>query len=429
MLKLEEWMDIKDLHRQGYSIRKITEITGHSRNTIRRKLKEKTPQSFTPGSRGSKLDPYKDYITHRFLECGLSGIRLLEEIKPMGYIGSVDVVCRFLQTLRTQSVAALKATVRFETPPGQQGQADWAYCGRFPDNAGNMVPIYAFVFVLGFSRMLFVRFTTSMDVSALIDCHQRAFEYLGGWPREILYDNMKQVKLGPNEWNPLFLDFANHYGFTPKTHRIRRPRTKGKVERMVFYVKDNFLNGRAFDGLADLNSQGLHWLNETANSRIHTTTGCRPFDLLLQEGLADIGSIAAYKVYPMHMVRVSVESFVNIGGSRYSVPPVHVGKSVIVTLREHRVIVRSGDLIASRAGAPSQGVIIAEHDEAEHPGSCIAAKEHLAELWKLSLASPDGPLPSWQMTFRQEVAATPLSIYEASAGCSSPTGYETEVAA
>jgi len=393
-------MDIKDLYRQGYSIRKIVEITGHSRNTIRRKLKEKTPQSFALGSRRSNLDPYKDYVTQRFEECGLSGVRLLEEIKPMGYTGSVDVVCRFLQTLRSQSAASAKSTVRFETPPGQQAQADWAYCGRFMDSSGNTVPIYAFVFVLGFSRMLYVRFTTSMDVSSLIACHQRAFEHLGGWPREILYDNMKQVKLGPSEWNPLFIDFANHYGFTPKTCRIRRPRTKGKVERMVFYVKDNFLNGRSFADMDDLNAQAIHWLDNTANVRVHATTGCKPADLLTQEGLTPIQTVKAYKVYPIRATDVGAEGFVRIGGSRYSVPPSYVGKAVTVTLRERRVVVRSGDLI------------IAEHDEADRPGSCVAAKEHLAELWKLSLASADGPLPNWQMSFRQDVAATPLKQYE-----------------
>jgi transposase len=397
-------MDIRDLQRQGYSIRQIARLTGHTRKTVTRKLAERSPEPFAAPARSSQLDPYKAYITNRFQECGLSGVRLLEEIRPMGYIGSVDVVRRFVQTLGPGSIASQKATVRFETPAGQQGQADWAYCGRFPDNSGQEVPIYGFVFVLGFSRLLFVRFTTCMGLPTLIDCHQRAFEYLGGWPREILYDNMKQVKLGPSDWNPMFLDFANHYGFTPKTHRIRRPRTKGKVERMVLYVKDNFLNGRAFDGLADLNLQGLHWLNETANSRIHATTRCRPFDLLLQEGLTPIHTIAAYKIYPTREAKVSAESFVHIGGSRYSVPPAYVGKTVIVTSQERRIIVRSGDLI------------IAEHEKADQPGSCVAAREHLAELWKLSLASPCGPIPNWQMTFRSDVAATPLSQYDVAAG-------------
>jgi len=263
-----------------------------------------------------------------------------------------------------------------------------------------MVPIYAFVFVLGFSRSLFVRFTTSMDVRVLIKCHQYAFEYLGGWPREILYDNMKQVRLGPNEWNPLFLDFATHYGFTLKTHRIRRPRTKGKVERMVFYVKDNFLNGRAFCSLDDLNAQSMHWLDNTANTRQHATTRCKPADLLAQEGLIPISSMPSYKVCPTWSAKVNSESFVQIQGSRYSVSPDHVGQSVVVMLREHKIIIRSGNLI------------IAEHDKAERRGSCVASKEHLSELWKLSLAACEGPLPHWQMNFRQDVAAAPLSQYD-----------------
>ena len=406
MLNMEEWMDIKGLHGQGYSIRKITEVTGYSRNTVRRKLRERTPQAFSMGPRTTKLDAYKDYVQRRFNECGLSGTRLIDEIKPMGYTGSIDTVRRFLATLRPMNAAAKKATVRFETPPGQQAQADWAYCGRFADNDGKMTAIYAFVFVLGFSRSLFVRFTTSMDVRVLIECHQRAFEYLGGWPREILYDNMKQVRVGPNQWNPLFLDFANHYGFTIKTHRVRRPRTKGKVERMVFYVKDNFLNGRSFSDLDDLNTQALHWLENTANARMHATTRCRPADLLAQEGLTPISSTPAYKVCPSWSMTVNAESFVRVQGSRYSVSPAHVGQSVFVTLREQKIIIRSGDLI------------IAEHDKADKKGSCVALKEHLSDLWKLSLANARGPLPHWQMSFRQEVAAAQLNQYDALAASS-----------
>src|SRR5699024_9374727 len=109
--------------------------------------------------------------------------------------------------------------------------------------------IYAFVMVLGFSRMLYVEFTHSMDLPTLILCHQHAFAYFGGIVGNILYDNMAQVRLpGTGEFHPLFADFAAHYGFAVKTHQVRRPRTKGKVERMVDYLKDNFLNGRSFAG-------------------------------------------------------------------------------------------------------------------------------------------------------------------------------------
>ena len=199
--------------------------------------------------------------------------------------------------MKRSTERAAKLTVRFETPPGRQAQADWAYCGRFADVDGKPIAVYAFVMVLGYSRQLFVRFTTSMRLGELIECHQEAFAYFGGWPQTILYDNMKQVKLSAFQWNERFLDFARHYGFTPKTHRAYRPRTKGKVERAVDYVKDNFLTGRTFHGLDELNAQARHWLATTANVRIHGTTQQRPVDLFAEEQptLAAYDSLPAYR--------------------------------------------------------------------------------------------------------------------------------------
>ena len=70
------------------------------------------------------------------------------------------------------------------------------------------------------------------------------------------------------------------------------PRTKGKVKRMVHYVKDAFLNARTFSDFSDLNAQAQHWLADTANTRVHATTQQRPLDLRLREGLTALNSIA-----------------------------------------------------------------------------------------------------------------------------------------
>jgi len=249
-------MDIRTLHKEGHSIKEIARQTGRSRNTVRRVLREAGPTGFRKPARPSCLDDFKPYLQTRFASCGLSAVRLLPEIRAMGYTGSVATLRRFLHHLRPEQERLRKLTVRFETPPGKQAQADWAYCGRFADATGQTIPLYAFVMVLSFSRMLYVEFTTSMHLSTLIRCHLEAFAFFGGWTQEILYDNMKQVRISPQELNPLFLDFAQHYGLAVKTHRIRRPRTKGKVERAVQYLKDGFLNGRVFADLADLNAQG-----------------------------------------------------------------------------------------------------------------------------------------------------------------------------
>jgi transposase len=401
MLKVDHAMDILDLHHQGHSIRAIAVMMNLSRNTVRKVLRGQHSLQPPSPKRASKLEPYHDYLTNRFQEYGLSAVRLVEEIRPMGYTGSVATVRRFLGTLRGATRRQQKLTVRFETPPGHQAQADWAYCGRFLTADGKPLSIYVFVMVLSYSRQLFVRFTTSMRLPELIVCHQEAFQFFGGWTKTILYDNMKQVKLGPGQWNDAFLDFSRHYGFVPKTHRVRRPRTKGKVERMVDYVKNNFLAGRVFHGLDDLNLQARRWLDETANVRVHGTTGQRPVDVFAQEQLAPVASVGPYRGTHAVQRTVNWEALVHFRGSRYSVPPSFAGQIVEVLAEGGRILIRSGD------------TIVAEHRQAAQSGQCIALKEHLAELWKLTAERTPLPQePRWHLDLTPSVQQTPLAIFE-----------------
>jgi transposase len=400
MKTTEDWLDIHMLRKQGHSIRKIARLTGNSRNTIRRILREKAPAGYDVSGRISLLDPFKEYAKKRYEECALSAVRILEDIKPMGYKGSIYPLRRYLQTLTQPAKALSKMTVRFETAPGEQGQVDWAYCGRFPNPEGKLISIYCFVMVLCFSRMMFIKFTTSMRLPVLLACHLEAFHFFNGWPTCLLYDNMKQVRISAQQWNPQFLDFANYYGIIPKTCRIRRARTKGKVERPVHYVKDNFLNGRSFADEQDLNVQGLNWLNNTANVRIHGTTGCKPADLFVQEKLTAYSSIAPYRYQPWVSRKVDSESFVHFGTSRYSVAPEHVGKKVFVQQADSKILIRCNDLI------------IAEHKAAAKRGSRVANEGHIAEIWKLSLASSKTPVPKWEVTFTNTVDSPSLSVYD-----------------
>lgn len=408
MLTLEEWMDVKLLLKQGHSQRAAARLSGHSRNTVSKLAAEPGPPS--PRQAGpSKLEPYQEYLERRFQECPLSAIRLLEEIRPMGYTGGIDLIRRFLAQFRAERKAKAKATVRFETPPGEQAQVDWMDCGTFRDAQGQPVKLYAFVMVLGFSRMTYVEFTTAMELPVLLACHQHAFEYFGGWPRRLLYDNMAQVKLPHSStWNPLFLDFAQHYGFVPQTCRVRRPRTKGKVERTIFYLQDNFLLGRSFADLADLNAQGRHWAHSTANSRLHATTGQRPLDLLPQEGLTAWSAARPYPVERRSVRKVSAEALVRLERASYSVPPEHVGQLVVVEEGDLQIRIRCGDLV------------IAEHRRAQRPGEQVVQPEHAAALWKLTTGTVSPPpaqhSPAFQLTFAEGVAATPLSEYAALAG-------------
>lgn len=405
MLILEDWMEIKDLYRQGHSIRQICRLTGYSRNTVRKVLRESVPQQKARKKRASILDEFKPYLHKRFLETGLSAVRLLEELRQMGFQGSVDIVRRYLNEIEEPRRLLSKATVRFETPPGEQAQVDWAEVGSFIDEAGRKRKVYAFVMILSFSRMLYVEFVLSMKLETLIRCHQNAFAYFGGWTHSILYDNMAQVRLPSGGLNAQMLDFLSHHGIALKTHRPYRPRTKGKVERSVGYLKDNFLKAREFADLPDLQTQGFAWQEEIANRRIHATTKARPIDLFEQEKpeLIPFDSAPKYQLSLRRERTVNSEGFISIGGSRYSCPPEVVGQKVTVEQGEQRVRVRLGE------------VIIAEHGRAKRAGECIANPVHIARMWKLSLSRRDVPPKPTSGLLFQVVQTTSLAVYEEAA--------------
>ena len=413
MIDPEQWMDIKQLHRQGLSQRQIAQRTGHSRNTIAKILAQEAPQPFQKPARQrpSCLDPFKPYLQQRWQSYRLSGARLLEEIQAQGFTGSVDIVQRYLKTLKEAQSVATRATVRFETAPGEQAQVDWAHIGQIEEKK-----VYAFVFVLGFSRMLFVAFAFSMALPELIRCHLEAFAYVGGIPASILYDNMAQVRLpGSRALHPLMADFAAHHGFAVKTHRPYRPRTKGKVERGVDFVQDNFLAGRCFADRADMSAQSLPWMKRV-NARVHGTTGERPIDLLARERLTPLSEVRPYMLAHRHERRVDTEGYVRLASSRYSVPPEHIGQRVLVVQEEQRIVIRALDSSGNGGG----DLILAEHPLAPRPGSCMVKKEHVDALWRLTVAKT--PLPPQDSSSNsgsrfetvpvEAVAVRPLDIYD-----------------
>ena len=98
--------------------------------------------------------------------------------------------------------------------------------------------------ILGYSRTKYIEFVKRCDLRSMERCMLNAFQYFGGVPKEVLTDNMKTVVTGREAgkviWNTQFSDFAVEMGFVPKVCRVRTPQTKGKVERLVQYVKENF---------------------------------------------------------------------------------------------------------------------------------------------------------------------------------------------
>ena len=238
-------------------------------DAIRARYKPRPPEV-------TKLEQYKATIETRLREFPrLSAVRLFAECQAAGYTGGLTQLRVFVRSLRPVP----EPVVRFETEPGQQAQVDFAHC-RFPWG-----PRYALIVVLGYSRLLWVQFYPRQDLRTLLIGLETCFTAWGGVPRELLFDQMRSVLTrddrltgGGLVHNLELLRFARHYGFRVRVCRPYRAKTKGKVERPIRYLRDNFLYGRTFVSDADLNAQALAWLTTVANVRTHATTQWRPAD-------------------------------------------------------------------------------------------------------------------------------------------------------
>ena len=232
------------------------------------------PRRYPP--RHTQLDPFIAIITARLATYPeLSAVRLFEEVRAAGYPGGITQVREYVARVRPSPEP--EPLVRFETAPGHQAQVDFAEF-RLPWGKR-----YALVVVLGYSRLLWLKFYPRQTLATVISGLEEAFAYFGGVPAEVLFDQMKAVIVedqradgGKLLENPEFLRFAAHWGFRIRACQPYRAKTKGKVERPIRYLRSNFVYGREFIGDADLDAQRLAWLDGVANVRTHRTTQCVP---------------------------------------------------------------------------------------------------------------------------------------------------------
>ena len=328
MISLGDVVMIHDLKRQGLSISEIGRRTGRDRKTVRKYLDQglEVPVYGPRDERPRLLGPYEAYLSERVRAYpGLSGRRLLREIRECGYGGGYTAVTDFLRLVRPALPAPFER--RFETPPGQQAQADFAqFRVAFADEPSCTRILWLFTMVLGHSRWLWGRFCLAQDLGTVLRCHIEAFGAIGGTPREVLYDRMKTAVLGEDErgvvqYNSALLTLLAYYDAQPRACKPYRAKTKGKVERPYRYIRQDFFLGRHFQNLDDLNRQFRQWLEEIANARCHATT-----NRIVQKAFAEESpSLRPLPAKPYDAVltverRVSHEGMISYGGNLYSVP-------------------------------------------------------------------------------------------------------------
>jgi len=337
------WGAVRALVARGLSKKAIARQLDLDIKTVRKWCRQ-TWEPQRRQSRGRMLEPWEGFLRGRAPEVGFNGKVLHRELVAMGCLCSYASVASYVQPWRESWSGEERATVRFETGPGEQAQVDWGstwiYLGEEP------VTVHLFVMVLGFSRRLFVKAYLNEGLASLLDGHAAAFAHFGGRTSTILYDNPRTIvkkkdeSTGQVAWNPTFKDRMDFYGVEIRLCRYYRAQTKGKVESGVKYVKRNALAGRRFRDLEELNAWLVQWCVTVADERVHGTTHEKPSQRFLRETLiaVDLRSPSAQERVESRVV--PRDGYVAVETNRYPVPLEWAGQRVEVRIQREEIWIR-----------------------------------------------------------------------------------------
>lgn len=301
MLKLYQikitdmWYKINDYYQQGLKTGQISSLLGLHPDTVRayRKMsaEEVERRVNSPyNNHKPKLHAYVDFTTRLLESLPLLTApqvhdRLKEEYPDLPEV-SDKTVYNFVESIRTaQNLPKKKEEVRqmvklADPDYGKEAQVDWGEKSMHTAN-GRWKKVYFFVMIMSRSRHKFVYFQDiPFTAQTTVYAHHLAFEFFGGVPERILYDQDVKLIVSENLGDYILTKemeaFRKSAGFTPVFCRPADPQSKGKVENAVGYVKRNFIKGRQFTTIESLNEQATGWLERTGNGKRHATTRLIP---------------------------------------------------------------------------------------------------------------------------------------------------------
>ena len=269
-----EWAQVRALAADGVSQREIAARLGINRRTVRRLLEADEPPRYERAPAGSMLDPLEPVIRELMEDWpDIKAPRVAELLRDdYGYAGSVDLVRKRMAAVRPRSDRPAQRT-RYR--PGQVMQIDWAEMPTRPKISGRERRVYALVCTLPFSGASTAHLSFDMTAEAFLEGHVRALDWLGGVPRELVYDNLRSAVARRDgdvvTWNPRFVQLRGHYAFHATACTPATPREKGAVEGSVRYLKTGFWPARRFSSLAELDEVFASWRDRIALPRRHAT--------------------------------------------------------------------------------------------------------------------------------------------------------------
>ena len=243
------------------------------------------------------LDPYRDFIVGYLQQypdtpAAVMHDRLKEQFPVFPKVDAKTVYSYVMMVRRDHCIIKVNASERQysavpDLPPGELAQVDFGE-KKLRRSTGEWVKVHFFVMLLCYSRQKFILFLdrpfTSDDA---VIAHEKAFEFFGGIPGEIIYDQDSVFLHRENGGDYIMTDVFERYqacrGFKVTFCRAGDPESKGKVENSVKYVKYNFLLNRLYINTDILNDQALLWLERTGNGMVHNTTRKIPHQQWLLE--------------------------------------------------------------------------------------------------------------------------------------------------
>lgn len=311
-------------------------------DSITDELSEKIRAELSPGNKPSHIPrdeillPHKERI-ESYLDKGIKGSKIMILLKRDGIEIGESSFYRFINT-RCENYINKNITVRLpETEPGKYAQADFGYMGLIWDeDSGRHRKVHALILTLRHSRHMYVHFTFTQDIRAVIEGFEAAWYYFGGIAQIVIIDNLKPAVDKSDPYNPKinrqFLEYAQDRGFIVDPANAGHARGKPIVERAVPFVRGNFFKGESFISISDCQDRAIDWCSNIAGKRIHGTTKKIPievFKAIEKSALGpcpdkryDIPYWAVCKVHPDHHIRFK--------NSLYSVPTRYISKSVDV---------------------------------------------------------------------------------------------------
>ena len=321
-------------HAEKWRVGTIATQLDHHHSTVRRVLAQAGLDAGRVSVRPSKADLYVPFIVETLQQYPrLRASRLFEMVKARGYSGGSDHFRTVVARYRPRAPA--EAYLRLRTLPGEQGQVDWGHFGKLRIGLA-LRALWAFVMVISWSRQIFLRFYLSAAMPSFVQGHVEAFDFFGGVPRVLLYDNLKSAVLeragDAIRFHPTLLDVSAHYHYLPRPVAPARGNQKGRVERAIRYIRDNFFAARTFTDLDDLNAQALTWTQGIAADRPCPEDRQRTVREVFAEERGKLLSLPdnPYPTEERVVVEVGKTPYVRFDLNDYSIPHTHVQRSLVV---------------------------------------------------------------------------------------------------